>query len=280
MANLVDARTWVVDNLVVNSALILAPGSTSSGSITFTTETITTLTVTGNTTVGAKIIQGAGAVAFRNAADTQDNLTISAGGDVTVRSVLSVGQVLQLTSAVSKIVPGVTSLSLRNQADTADNLLIADAGNATFRTSVTLGAELFFSVAAARIVGGGTSLSLRNTGNTLDNVLVLENGNTTIRGNLVVSGVGPHAIGTTVGTNIGLREALAATASGAVASLQEISGTLTAAANNDKLAGLDMDLVTSDIVVASGTFTGLDFAQINLQGNGVSKTGTGTVLNA
>src|SRR2546430_9986023 len=134
MANLVDARTWVVDNLVVNSALILAPGSTSSGSITLTSETLTTLTVTGASTLSGNVttagqllgangtnllptysFTGAAASGFYNQAGVGPSIT--AGGarifSVTATTVNIVTGTLSFGDAVSKIIPGATSISLR-----------------------------------------------------------------------------------------------------------------------------------------------------------------------
>src|SRR5437667_12358458 len=51
MGQLVDARTWVVDNLVVNSQLTLTPGATTFGSVVEGAVTVTSLTSSGDITL-------------------------------------------------------------------------------------------------------------------------------------------------------------------------------------------------------------------------------------
>src|SRR5438128_5718391 len=119
MANLPDARTWTVDNLVVTTLLTLGPGAVSNGA------TGTTLSLAGPITLTAaasQIIPGATSFSIRNNANNVDNLLISNGGDVTIRSNLTVGNTLQFSTAASQIVPGATSFSIRNNAQSADNL--------------------------------------------------------------------------------------------------------------------------------------------------------------
>src|SRR2546425_7771706 len=138
MANLVDARSWVVDNLVVNSSLILAPGSVTVGAVVETALTVATLTFT---TAASQIIPGATSFSIRNNANTLDNLLVLDNGNTTVRGVLTAAGGLNIsnstdvtliggehffTAAASQIVPGATRFSIPNNANTSDNLLVGD----------------------------------------------------------------------------------------------------------------------------------------------------------
>src|SRR5437016_248369 len=117
MANLPDARTWTVDNLVINTQLTIGPGATTLGTLVVGAETVTSLTTSGPITFTAAssvIIPGATQIAFRNNANSTDNVIIGDAGTLAVRSDVSVGGRLTFSTAVSKIVPGATSISLRN----------------------------------------------------------------------------------------------------------------------------------------------------------------------
>jgi|SRR6266446_2586058 len=156
MGQLVDARTWIVDTLTVNSELIQGPAALALGFSSLTvagTTTLTNATVTGIlsfTTASAKIVPGSTRLSIQNSLNTQENFGVTEGGDVAIRSTLSVPAInlsavvaLTFTNAAASIIPGATSLSFRNNANGADNLLITDAGIATIRAGLTLTAGTF-----------------------------------------------------------------------------------------------------------------------------------------
>lgn len=122
------------------------------------------------TTAASRLIPGATSLAFRNTANSADNLLIADAGGVTLRTTLT------FATAASQIIPGATSFSLRNNANSADNLLISNAGDATLRL------RLLFATAASKIVPGATSISLRNTADSADNLLISDAGALTLRG--------------------------------------------------------------------------------------------------
>src|SRR2546429_8934802 len=81
----------------------------------------------------------------------------------------------------------------------ANELAVTVAGTQVARFDSTglivTGTQLTLTTAASRIIPGATSLSLRNNANNADNWLLTDAGNGTLRGNIVVSGIGPHAVG-------------------------------------------------------------------------------------
>ncbi len=210
MANLVDARTWVVDNLVVNSALILGPGATettvgaSLANTTLTGTTTLTGALTTSATVGALKFSGGSPEIWIGSVNlsfkTNDGVSnILVLDNTTLKVTVSAGS-LSFGAAASKIVPGATSISLRNNADSADNLILLDAGDATFRTKITMPGPLVLTTAASKIIPGATTLSLRNNADNADNLIITDAGNATYRGAIGL-GVTPAAAANTITWN-------------------------------------------------------------------------------
>ena len=85
--------------------------------------------------------------------------------------------------------------------DDADAAAVRATLGAASSASPTFSGTVSLSTAISKIVPGATSLSLRNNADSADNWILTDAGNGTLRGNLVVSGVGPHAIGGAVDTN-------------------------------------------------------------------------------
>jgi len=172
---------------IATTGVTIAAGLTlSSPILTATTEVRTPIV---DSVSGTLILKGA----------TVTAVTIT-GANVALAGNIALSGNLLFNTAVSKIIPGATSISLRNFADSANNLLITDAGAITVRSTITgvtaLSIEqLTLIIATSKIVPGATSLSLRNNADNADNWILTDAGNGTLRGNLVVSGVGPHAIG-------------------------------------------------------------------------------------
>lgn len=97
---------------------------------------------------------------------------------------------------------------------------------------------------------------------------------------LIVKSTGPHVIGAASAvTANGILLVTAATAASAYGAGMLLRSTVTAAANNDVLAGFDVGQ-SGGVTFASGTFTGLTAALIRLAGTNLLKTGTGTIANA
>jgi hypothetical protein len=141
----------------LNCGILTAVGNST---ITGTLSGVTTLTASSfacSSAVG-KLVPGATSFAFRNNADSADNLQVTDAGAVAVRGTLAVtAGVLTLSAAVSKIIPGATSLSLRNTADTANNLILTDAGAATFRSS--LAGVTTLNTSGLITAGGGVNIA-------------------------------------------------------------------------------------------------------------------------
>jgi len=93
----------------------------------------------------------------------------------------------QIIAHVSTFVQGVL--------DDADEGAVRSTIGAAPSASPTFSGTVSLSTAVSKIVPGATSLSLRNNADSADNWILTDAGNGTLRGNLVVSGVGPHAIG-------------------------------------------------------------------------------------
>jgi hypothetical protein len=158
MAQLVDARVWTVDNLIINSTLVFAPSV-----LPVSTFTVGTLAVSGNTTAGGditlannKFLLGTETTgATKNLISLRGNNQIVVGDTGEAINILGViinrpefnngliisGDALHITVAISKIIPGATSMSLRNNADNADNILIADGGTVTVRSLAGAGSR-------------------------------------------------------------------------------------------------------------------------------------------
>src|SRR5712691_3977685 len=232
MANPVNERTWIVDNLFVNSSLTLGAGGTALnfvfGATTLTaplslpsgTAAAPSLTFTGDTSTGL----------FRNAAN---DVRITTGG--TTRLAIT-------SSAIT--VTGSTTLVVEND--------------------LQISGRLVFAAAASKIVPGATSISLRNNADTADNLLITDAGNATIRNNLVVSGTGPHAIGgaTAAATQINIQGAFTATGGAGNAFGLEFGSSIIVQANQDA-ALLDIDGTLVEAGSGThGTFSGL---RLNIQ---------------
>ena len=99
-------------------------------------------------------------------------------------------------------------------------------------------------------------------------------------GSVRFTGGGPFAVGTTLSSTVGFRMSPSGTASGAVGAGTEIAGTVTAAADYDHITALSLGFVLSNVTAAKGAFQHLDYAQVNIAGNGVTATGAGTIDNA
>jgi|SRR5712691_9471387 len=232
MANPVNERTWIVDNLFVNSSLTLGAGGTALnfvfGATTLTaplslpsgTAAAPSLTFTGDTSTGL----------FRNAAN---DVRITTGG--TTRLAIT-------SSAIT--VTGSTTLVVEND--------------------LQISGRLVFAAAASKIVPGATSISLRNNADTADNLLITDAGNATIRNNLVVSGTGPHAIGgaTAAATQINIQGAFTATGGAGNAFGLEFGSSIIVQANQDAaLFDIDGTLVEAGSGT-HGTFSGI---RLNIQ---------------
>jgi hypothetical protein len=129
------------------------------------------------TKAAAEIVPGATSIAFRNNADSKDNLRILDAGTVETFSTLTIlSGNLVLNAAASKIIPGATSLSHRNNGDSADNLLITDAGVVTARAGLatTTGGV---TVTAGNVVFGDTNSGiLTNSADATDNKRIIISG--------------------------------------------------------------------------------------------------------
>jgi len=163
---------------------------------------------------------------------------------------------------------------LINKSDPADPDN-PSAGAAAFRQLKTYLEDVFglsdntnYSAAAFVISTAGV-VTVKQTPLTLDSGVLL-----------IIKSTGPHVIGAASAvTANGILLITAATAASAYGAGMLLRSTITAAANSDVLAGLDVGQ-SGGVTFASVTYTGLVASLIRLAGTNLLKTGTGTIANA
>ena len=107
--------------------------------------------------------------------------------------------------------------------------------------------------------------------------ILIGNGTTQI---YVDGGTDTLGIGAAAAGNIGVRISQSITASGTIAKLLDVSGTITAAADNDQLFGLDLAGSTVTYQTTGSDFDPLIAAQIRGGGGAMAKGNSGTIATA